>query len=309
MMRFNHLPIVAAIAAAGILVSSFPVMAADSDRREKRQRQMKRSADMSEPERLNKLLGSQVISSDRERIGTLSNLALDLESGHVLFAVVNTDDGRIALPPGVFNHTREDRVRLSINREKAMQAPKVTSDTMEREQMAQASFVHRVHEQFNQPAWWQGSGSASEGKFNNVHAGKDLTGMKVVNVMDRNIGEVRNAVVDLPEGRIVYVALEPSKDLNLSGNKLYALPPSALTLHKDGKKLVSDVTREKLDSAPSFSRDQWPSMTDRSFASRVYQHYGKQAYFESRDTGLAPTGRDDDRYYEDDEDYNERDED
>jgi sporulation protein YlmC with PRC-barrel domain len=278
-----------------VLASSAVGVAADSDWLKKSNAGQKKQARTSihQAERLSQILGTQVVASDGEKVGKLNNLVVDLESGHVLMALVGTGEGRVALPPGVFSGANREEARLNISREKVRNAPRVSDEMMNREHLSQASFVNKVHEQFNQSAWWKGAGGAGEGKFNNVHAGENLIGMKVRNVMDKNVGEVKNALIDLPAGRVVYVVIDPSKDMDL-GDKLVALPPSALTLGKDGKSLVSDIDKNKLSDAPSFARDSWPSATDKSFASRVYSHFGKQAYFESG-SFLQPTGRDENK--------------
>lgn len=284
---------IAVSTAAIIAITTLPLSAAGLfDKNQKRQPAARENASSGELQRLNRLLGSQVQSSERERVGKLNNLYLDLESGHVLFAVISPNEGsqRVALPPGVIADARGDAVYLKINREKFLSAPKIEGD-MGRERASQAAFVHRVYQAFDQSMWWQGSTPADQGQFHNVHSGESLIGMKVVNVQDKPVGQVRNAVIDLKAGRIAYVVMEPASGMDL-GNKLYALPPSALTQNKDGERLTTDTDREKLASSPSFPKDQWPSMSDRSFASRVYQHYGKQAYFESgASSGLTPTGR------------------
>ncbi len=258
-------------------------------------------SDLRSLERSSRLIGSTVQTSDKERAGQIKDIVADLESGRVLYAVVSTsripglgDD--LALPPGVFSEIRGDVAHLSLSHSALKEAPKFTSDMDRPEQLGQASFVHQVHQKFNQSAWWQGANAPDTGKFNNVHKLSNIAGMNVKNVSDKPVGEINNVMVDLPAGRVGFVVLTPDKDLDL-GAKYFALPPNALTLSSDQKTLVSNVDREKLSNSPSFNRDEWSKLSDRSFASRVYQHYGKQAYFDSGTT-LTPTGRDSQRSYE-----------
>ena len=84
---------------------------------------------------------------------------------------------------------------------------------------------------------------------------------------------------------MAFVLLDPDSSLKL-GSDLYALPPDAFTWNADKKALSSDIDQQKLTAAPHFAKDNWSQLTDRTFASKVYQYYGKQAYF-----GLQPTGR------------------
>ena len=119
--------------------------------------------------------------------------------------------------------------------------------------------------------------------------------MKVKNVGNEDLGKVDNLMLDLPAGRVVFAILNPDSSLNL-GNNYYALPPNALTLSSDQKNLVSDLNKDKLASAPHFAKNQWENLSDPSFASKVYQYYGKQAYFETGGA-LRPTGRTEDKTY------------
>ena len=161
--------------------------------------------------------------------------------------------------------------------------------------MGQASFVNQVYQYFGQTAWWKGAQSADTGTLHNVHKAKDLIGMKVKNAGNEELGKIDNLMLDLPAGRVAFAILNPDSSLNL-GNNFYALPPKALTLSSDQRNLVSDLTKDKLSSAPYFAKDQWQNLSDASFASKVYQYYGKQAWFETG-SGLQPTGRTEDKTY------------
>ena len=244
-------------------------------------------------ERGDKLIGKAVYSSDNQKVGKIDNLIVDLESGRILYAVVSTGTiaGKdFAVPPGVFTAIQGDNVHMNIDKSKLEGAPEFTKDVDKPDQWGQASFVDKTYQYFGQNAWWQGaSAAANAGEFHNVHKVKDVIGMKVKNVNNEDLGKVDNVMLDLPAGRVVYVILNPDSSLNL-GKNFYALPPNALTLSSDSKNLVSDLNRDKLAAAPHFNKDQWPNLSNPAFASKVYQYYGKQPYFETSG-GLQPPGR------------------
>jgi sporulation protein YlmC with PRC-barrel domain len=177
-----------------------------------------------------------------------------------------------------------------VTAQKLATAPRFTSNQDKPDQLGQASFVDRVYQNFGAPAWWQGSGPANQGSFHNVHKLNQLIGMSVQDVNNQTIGKISNVVVDLPRGRILYAAFEPASSLNL-GNNLYAMPSDAFTLGSDHKHLVTNIDRQKLAAAPHFDKNNWPNVTDPSFASQVYQYYGKQAYFNTGGGNYQPTGR------------------
>jgi sporulation protein YlmC with PRC-barrel domain len=237
-------------------------------------------------ERSNKLIGKEVYSSDNQKIGKIDNLIVDLESGHVLYAVVNAKN-KVAVAPGIFQEPSRDRITATVDKAKLEGAPEFTSDMDKRESMAKADFVSQVYQYFGQNAWWQGATAANAGSFNNVHKASDLDGMKVFNTSNETIGMVDNLAIDLPAGRVVYVIFSPASSLKL-GNNLYALPPNAFTLSSDQKNLVTGIDQSKFANAPHFAKNQWPNLSSPTYAQQVYQYYGKDLWFHG---GLQPTGR------------------
>jgi len=288
------------VTALSLAAFTLPIYAADQESSGFNTRTNRTRTDRTpgEWERANKVIGKRVLSADNQKLGSIENVIVDLESGRVLYAVVDTGlvGKKYAVPAGMFSHGQGDAFHVNIDKEKLSSAPEFTRDIDKPEQLGQASYVNSVYQHFGQSPWWQGPNApANAGSFNNVHKASELTGMKVKNVSNEDFGKVDNAILDLPAGRIVYVILSPDSHLNL-GNNLYALPPNALTLSSDHKFLVSDITREKLATAPHFTKDQWSNISNPAFATKVYQFYGKDAWFEGSG-GLKPTGRTDDKVY------------
>jgi len=74
------------------------------------------------------------------------------------------------------------------------------------------------------------------------------------------------------------------------GEHLFALPPNAFTQGSDGKTLVSDLDKAKLEGAPRFNRANLRELANPAKAAEIYRYYGKQAYWNTGE--LSPTGRD-----------------
>jgi sporulation protein YlmC with PRC-barrel domain len=238
--------------------------------------------------RASKLVGKEVISADQKRIGKIENIVVDLESGHILYTVVNAAHGKVAVAPGVFREPAGNDVMAKVDKVKLDAAPQYTSDIDKPDQMGKAEYVSSVYQYFGQSPWWKGQSEANAGQFNSVQKVTELDGTKVVNGSDQTIGKVQDTGVQLPQGRVVYVILNPDSSLKL-GDEYYALPPNTLTWNADQKHLVSSLTREQLAAAPHFAKDNWAALSSPAFASKVYQYYGKQAWFQPG--GLQPTGR------------------
>lgn len=242
-------------------------------------------------ERAANLFGREIMSSDNQKVGKVDNLVVDLESEHILYVIVgDASHGKVAVAPQIFGASTGSSLQANVTRQKIDGAPQFTSAVDTPQQLGQASFVDQVYQYFGSKPWWQGSGPANQGSFHNVHKLNQLIGMTVEDVNNQSIGKISNVVVDMPDGRLLYAVFEPASGLNL-GNNLYAMPSDAFTLSGDQKHLVTNIDRQKLAAAPHFQKNQWPNLADPTFASQVYQYYGKQAWFSGVPSNYQPTGR------------------
>jgi sporulation protein YlmC with PRC-barrel domain len=235
--------------------------------------------------RADRVYGNQVVSSDNQKLGRLNNLMVDLESGRVLYGVIGEASGRVAVAPQIFTSTQPANKELRVNVPKAQidSAPKFNAQMDTPAEWSNVALAAKVYQHFGEQMWWQGAGPADQGTFHNVHKASMVIGMKVQDASNRPLGKVENIVVNLPAGRIGYIILTPDASLKL-GNNLYALPPQAFTLSADQQTLVSGLDLNTLSSGPHFTANQWPNLSDASFATQVYQHYGKQAWFQNAQT-------------------------
>lgn len=89
-----------------------------------------------------------------------------------------------------------------------------------------------------------------------------MTGMAVKNRQGQAIGHVEDMLVDVHDGQVRYVIMSFGGFLGL-GNKLFPIPWHQLNLKYDEKEtfFVADVSRQFLEKAPSFKREDWPDMT------------------------------------------------
>jgi len=290
MKRIKQLALWGAVAAIGLTAVS--VRAADSDNTTNRHHNYRRTTGdkgIGDVEKANKLIGKEVRSSDDQKLGKIDNFVVDLETGRILYAIVGSGgvagvgEKRYAVAPGLFTETQGKDAHISVDKAKFTSAPEFTKDIDKDTELGKATFVSQVYDYYGQSAWWKGATSASEGEFHNVHKVSDVIGMKVQNVSNQDMGKVDNVMLDVPDGRIVFVIFNPDNSLGF-GNNYYALPPNAFTLGSDHKTLVSDIGKEKLTGAPSFDKSNWPNFSNPSFASQVYKYYGKDAWFEMQPT-------------------------
>jgi sporulation protein YlmC with PRC-barrel domain len=105
-----------------------------------------------------------------------------------------------------------------------------------------------------------------------------LTGDTVFNAAGENLGKIEDFMLDVESGRIRYAVLSFGGVLGI-GNKLFAVPPEALTVDASRKCFVLDVEKERLENAPGFDKDNWPNFADPTLGSEIYGYYGRKPYW------------------------------
>ena len=74
---------------------------------------------------------------------------------------------------------------------------------------------------------------------------------------------------DVPSGRVACAVMSFGSFLGM-GDKLFAVPWSALQLDEDEKCFVLDIDRSVLERAPGFNKNRWPDIRDPSWGTQVY---------------------------------------
>jgi|KBSMisStandDraft_5_1062788.scaffolds.fasta_scaffold214470_1 sporulation protein YlmC with PRC-barrel domain len=118
-----------------------------------------------------------------------------------------------------------------------------------------------------------------DNRYRRVLAASTLAGDAVRNSAGEDLGKVDEIMIDIPSGKVAYAVLSFGGVLRM-GNKLFAVPWSALTVDEDEKCFILDVDKQTLESAPGFDKDNWPDMTDSGWGSEVFRHYGATPYWE-----------------------------
>ncbi len=112
-----------------------------------------------------------------------------------------------------------------------------------------------------------------------VMAASTLEGDDVVNRQGETLGEISDIMLDVPSGRVAYAVMTFGGVMGM-GSKLFAVPWNALTLDADRECFVLDVDKQRLDKAPGFDKDHWPSMADTDWAEQVHAFYQARPYWE-----------------------------
>jgi sporulation protein YlmC with PRC-barrel domain len=84
-----------------------------------------------------------------------------------------------------------------------------------------------------------------------------LTGNKVYNGEDENLGQIKDLMLNLHDGKIEYVVIEFGGILGI-GEKYFAVPFNVLTLDTSRHAFILDQKKEVLENAPGFDKNHWP---------------------------------------------------
>jgi sporulation protein YlmC with PRC-barrel domain len=95
----------------------------------------------------------------------------------------------------------------------------------------------------------------------------------VYNNEGEKLGDIKEFMLDIDTGKVCYAVLSFGGFLSL-GEKLFAIPWSALTVDTENHRLILDTDEERLKNAPGFDADNWPDMADTTWEKSVHDYYG-----------------------------------
>ncbi|NLF77482.1 MAG: PRC-barrel domain containing protein [Chloroflexi bacterium] len=106
-----------------------------------------------------------------------------------------------------------------------------------------------------------------------------LIGDAVKNRAQEDLGSVKELMIDIDAGRIAYAVVSFGGLFGI-GDKLFAVPWSALQVDTTNKHVVLDVAKETLENAPGFDKDNWPDMANRDWGREVHWYYNQSPYWD-----------------------------
>jgi hyperosmotically inducible protein len=254
------------------------------------------------------LIGMTVKNYQDEKLGTVEELAVDVESGRIVQVIVSIGgfvgigDTLTAVPPGALHHDVAKKVlHLDANLEKLKRAPLfLTAKWAEHSDTAHLSLVYRYYGEASAFKLIQNGDSApavsphsdaspavasSElqalvpmSRLGLAQPATKLMGTVVKNLQDETLGKVENILLDMPSGRAVAMIISTGGFLGM-GDELSAVPPAALTLNPGRDTLRLDASKEMLAAAPHFKANQWPDFDQPAYVGGVYRAYKVAPYF------------------------------
>jgi sporulation protein YlmC with PRC-barrel domain len=105
-----------------------------------------------------------------------------------------------------------------------------------------------------------------------ILSASSLSSDDVYNPKGEKLGSIKELMLDIENGKVSYAVLSFGGFLSL-GEKLFAVPWSALKVDTKNKRLVMDTNEERLKNAPGFDTDNWPDMADPTWEKSVHAYF------------------------------------
>lgn len=242
------------------------------------------------------LMNKKVVNTSGEDLGKLEDIVVDAQSGRILYGVLSfggflgMGDKLFAIPWGSLElPTDAKSFTLSVSKDRLKAAEGF--DKGHWPNFADEQWATKTYKYYDQAPYWQVSDANPTDNNKNRMGGtyrerwyqrtgtwqkaSDLSGKDCHNMQNEDIGRISDLIIDPDRGRLLYGVLQGS-------GKRMLVPWSAIVLSGDAKKFQIDITKEQLKSAPSFTGDDWPNVTDERWADDVHRYYHVQPYWSTR---------------------------
>ena len=98
----------------------------------------------------------------------------------------------------------------------------------------------------------------------------DLIGTKVQGTDGKNLGNIKDLVINAEDGDIQYAVLDFGGFAGI-GDKYFAVPWEALHFDKENNRLALDLHKKDLKDAPGFDKNNWPDLSGQQVV--IYEFY------------------------------------
>ena len=110
-------------------------------------------------------------------------------------------------------------------------------------------------------------------------AAKQVQGTTVYNTGLEKVGAIEDVMIDKATGRIAYAILSFGGFLGI-GDRYYPLPWEKLTYNTEIGGYVTDIDRDVLEGAPSYTDQAAAEWNNDAWARGVYTYYGVHPFWD-----------------------------
>jgi sporulation protein YlmC with PRC-barrel domain len=100
----------------------------------------------------------------------------------------------------------------------------------------------------------------------------EVIGVAVKNSVKEDVGKIEEIVLDKVSGQTRYVVLSFGGILGM-GDKYFAIPWKAISYSPEDATFILNVSKERLEKAPGFNKNNWPNFADQTWAQSIEAHY------------------------------------
>ncbi|HEX6982722.1 MAG TPA: PRC-barrel domain-containing protein [Balneolaceae bacterium] len=105
-----------------------------------------------------------------------------------------------------------------------------------------------------------------------------VIGAEVWNREGKKIAKIEDLLVDIESGHVIYAIVSFNEFNNEVGadDRYYPVPFEAIKKDSDSDRIKPAVSKERLQNAPNFEKNNWRGEYDEKLAQQVYSYYGYQ---------------------------------
>ena len=130
--------------------------------------------------------------------------------------------------------------------------------------------------------------AAKGGEISFENLGGTVIGAYIQNNRGEYLGQIRDLMIDPQDGGVAFAVLAHGGTMGIP-MRYFAVPFSALTVSHKKNVYLLDISREKMNAAPSFARSQWPGRADREWEREVFRYYGETPHWGESYVPMAET--------------------
>lgn len=208
--------------------------------------------------RASKLIGMKVNGAQGKDVGEIKDLIVNVNTGDVRYALLEFD-------PGFFKSEKLFAIpvkELKKDGDKdALHYADTSRQKMERAGVDKADWKKAVDNRRYVEGLDKNYGYKPVAGTSRSFRASELIGKDVNSRAGKDIGDIKELVVDLNSSKISYAVLgfDPSWT---AGEKLYAFPLTAFKMNKDKDDLMLDVDQSMIASMKAFDANKWSSLND-----------------------------------------------
>jgi sporulation protein YlmC with PRC-barrel domain len=208
------------------------------------------------------MMGAQLLTRTGDRLGQISDLVVDSETGHILEVILSDVRGKggeqVAVPFAALSHTGSNIFIFNKPGGYPEQFTSTGGPFFEKpfSEWAEIRFLY--------------SDLPLPMEAYHVSA---LMGAPVRTPKGDEVGRVNDLVIDFAKDQLVYSVLS---DVGEKEGRMVAVPFGELS-KGSGDMFTLHITKEELMDSPAFA---WTDMANRKYAADIYRYYGVQPYWE-----------------------------